>query len=95
MQNGQNAFQIDSEQGRAPWFSPCGNFIVFESNRDNPDFPDLYRLYIYSLKDGSIKPITPPSLNVQHGKWSPDGKKIVFAYALYGGAQGIALVDLE
>ncbi|MCE5295081.1 MAG: hypothetical protein LLF94_10790 [Chlamydiales bacterium] len=86
---------IDNKQGRAPWFSPDGKYIVFESNRDNPDFLDRYRLYIYSLEENTVKPITPDALNVQHGKWSPDGKMIVFAVQLFGGAQGIALVTLK
>lgn len=85
---------IDNGQGRAPWFSPDGEHIVFESNRANPSFPDRYRLFVYSLKDKELTIITSPALNVQHGKWSPDGKSIVFATALTGGAQGIAIVDL-
>lgn len=85
---------IDNMQGRAPWFSPDGKRIVFESNRDNPDHPELYRLFVYSLENGTVEAVTPPSLNVQHAKWSPDGKKLVFAVQLYGGAQGIAMVQL-
>lgn len=94
IQTGANAAPIDGLQGRAPWFSPDGKHIVFESNRANPDHPNIYRLFVYSVEDGTFEVVTPPALNVQHAKWSPDGKKLVFAVQLFGGAQGIALVDL-
>jgi Tol biopolymer transport system component len=111
IQKGDNQpFQIDFDQGRAPWFSPNGKFIVFESNRDNPDLVDDYRIFLYSLsslkksltergsKGGLCPPVqtlTPASLNVQHAKWSPNGKQITFAVSLFGKAQGIAVMDLE
>lgn len=95
MQVNGTAFQIDQEQGRAPWFSPDGKRIVFESNRLNPETPDLYRLFVYTIKDETVEVITPPALNVQHAKWSPDGKKLAFAVQLHGGAQGIAVVTLS
>src|SRR3990170_671095 len=49
LQRGVGAAPIDEEQGRAPWFSPCGNKIVFESNRLNPDRPECYRLFVYHI----------------------------------------------
>lgn len=87
-------FQIDPSQGRAPWFSHDGKFIVFESNRANSSSVLDYRIFLYSLKDSSIQPLTPPSINVQHAKWSPNGKQIVFAVQLFEGAQGIAIMDV-
>lgn len=95
LQESGAAAPIDALQGRAPWFSPNGKYVVFESNRANPDHPDLYRLFVYTLKDRTLRVVTPPSLNVQHAKWSPDGKKLAFAVQLFGGAQGIAVVELE
>lgn len=86
---------IDSSQGRAPWFSPNGKYVVFESNRNNPTHPNIYRLFVYTVEDQSIQVVTPPSLNVQHAKWSPDGTKLAFAVSLIDGAQGIAVVDLD
>ncbi len=88
------AHPIDDLQGRAPWFSTDGKYIVFESNRNNPEKPDHYSLFIYSIKHKTIMLVTPPALNVQHAKWSPHGNRIIFAVALYGGAQGIAIVEL-
>lgn len=95
LQKGSVTAPIDQEQGRAPWFSPDGKHIVFESNRDNPSFPESYQLFVYSLQHNTVRAITPPALNVQHGKWSPDGKHVAFACHLVGGANGIAIVDLE
>jgi Tol biopolymer transport system component len=94
IQNGSNAAPIDNLQGRAPWFSPDGKHIVFESNRENPNNPNIYRLIVYSVENGTFEGVSPPALNVQHAKWSPDGKKLAFAVQLYGGAQGIAVVEL-
>jgi Tol biopolymer transport system component len=90
----KHLYQIDQQQGRAPWFSPDGQYIVFESNRANPSAPDRYRLFIYSVNKKTLKVVTSPALNVQHAKWSPDSKRLVFAVELFGGAQGIALLDL-
>lgn len=87
-------FQIDGEQGRAPWFSPHGKYIVFESNRANPELINDYRLFVYDVKHKTVEVITPAGLNVQHGKWSPHAKYVTFAVQLFGGAQGIALIEL-
>lgn len=91
---GTSTYPIDTLQGRAPWISPNGKFIVFESNRANTDNVDIYRLFVYSIKERSFRIVTPPSLSVQHAKWSPDGTQLTFAVRLFGGAQGIAIVDL-
>ncbi len=83
-------FQIDDEQGRAPWLSPCGNFIAFESNRASSNVNN-YLIFIYSLLDASIVPLTPYRMNVQHAKWSPDSRHITFAVGFAGGAGGTRL----
>jgi hypothetical protein len=41
-----------------------------------------------------IRAVTPPTFHVQHAKWSPDGRKIVFAYSQDGMTWGIAYIDL-
>lgn len=93
--NQQDPFPIDQSQGRAPWFSPNGKYIVFESNRLNPKLFNSYRLFIYSVEKQTVEVLTPNALNVQHGKWSPNSKQIAFAVELFGGAQGIAIIDIE
>jgi dipeptidyl aminopeptidase/acylaminoacyl peptidase len=90
---GEPPFQIDPNQGRAPWWSPDGEFIAFESNRTTE--ATQYLIFVHSLKDGSTVPVTPMALNVQHAKWSPDGSQIVFAVGFRSGGAGIAVVDLS
>lgn len=87
---GEAPYQIDGKQGRAPWWSPDGRYIAFESNRDGHHF----RIFVHSMQDGWTVPVTPEGLNVQHAKWSPDGRDLVFGAALDGGGAGIATVKV-
>jgi Tol biopolymer transport system component len=82
-----------SPQGRAPWWSPNGTLIAFETNRFTGT---SYQICIQCpLLPWSITPVTPPGLGVQHAKWSPDSRRLVFAYAEPGGGgQGIAYIEL-
>ena len=66
-------------QGRAPWWSPDGNWVVFESNRLHPPPPGqtsggLYAIFLYQY--GSAGPaiqVTDPMWNMNHAKWFPNG----------------------
>jgi WD40-like Beta Propeller Repeat len=65
-------------QGRAPWWSPDGKWVVFESNRGCPpskEYPDgMYAIYLYEY--GVSNPafaITDWSYNCNHAKWFPNG----------------------
>lgn len=65
--------QFDDEQGRAPWYSPDGTQLVFESNRGGS-----YQIWL-STNGGDPIAITDPAWAAQHAKFSPDAKTIVFA----------------
>jgi Tol biopolymer transport system component len=65
-------------QGRAPWWSPDGKWVVFESNRGcvpshaRPD--GMYAIYLYEY--GARAPafaITDWGYNCNHAKWFPTG----------------------
>jgi Tol biopolymer transport system component len=87
--------EADGQQGRSPWWSPSGLLIAFESNRCASS-PQDYQIFVQSPRRPElIAPVTPPGLPVQHAKWSPDARKLVFAYQAGDVGAGIAYVDLH
>ncbi|MCF8533948.1 MAG: hypothetical protein K9G48_13150 [Reyranella sp.] len=65
-------------QGRAPWWSPDGKWVVFESNRASQPLSvtdgGLYSIFLY--EPGGTNPaiqLTDPIYNMQHAKWLPFG----------------------
>jgi hypothetical protein len=70
-------------QGRAPWWSPDGQWVVFESNRPipangqpnggNPD--NHYAIYLYRADQtgGPAMQVTDPGFNMNHAKFFPTG----------------------
>lgn len=88
-------FAVDGKQARAPWWSPDGMHLAFESNRLTGR---TYQIFIQNPSaPAMLQALTCPEYAVQHAKWSPDGRRLVFAYGVPGsdGAQGIAYVDLD
>jgi WD40-like Beta Propeller Repeat len=85
-------------QGRAPWYSPDGKWIAFESNRSNSN--DLYSIYI-QIADGSSPAVqvTDPGWNANHAKWYPSGTELVVAVLQTKGSKiqnrGIAKLDVS
>jgi Tol biopolymer transport system component len=57
-------------QGRAPWWSPDGNWVAFESNRSGSGY-SIY-LFDYTIGGPAVQ-ITDPSYNMNHAKWFPTG----------------------
>lgn len=87
-------YQLDSNQGRAPSWSPDGKWVGYQSNRGNAD--GLYAIFIASVDGSMIKQITAYELNARHPSWSPDGGRIVFS-AIFSDTQndrGIAVVTI-
>jgi WD40-like Beta Propeller Repeat len=65
-------------QGRAPWWSPDGKWVVFESNRPTQPLAEvgagLYAIFLY--EHGGSNPaiqITDIVYNCNHSKWFPNG----------------------
>jgi dipeptidyl aminopeptidase/acylaminoacyl peptidase len=103
--------EVNGILGRAPWWSPNGQFLAFESVLTPADgYNAFYRIWVLELtvdppSVGAMQMVTPPDLPVQHAKWSPNGRLIVFAYVIPGAKpvstpqgemmpQGIAIVDV-
>ena len=83
-------------QGRAPYWSPDGNYVVFESSRAGG-----YALFLATI--GKTTPpvqLTATAYWAQHAKFSPDGRKLVFTAlqhpsAAGTGPRGIGIIDIS
>ncbi|HNR28008.1 MAG TPA: S9 family peptidase [Bacteroidales bacterium] len=63
----------------APRFSPCGNFLVWNSMERDGYEADKNRLMLYSFADGSIKDLTASfRYNMESVTWAPDSKMLYF-----------------
>jgi hypothetical protein len=70
-------FQPDY-QARAPWWSPDGNWLVFESYRASQPAngsKGMYAIYLfdYSTTGATAVQVTDPMYNMNHAKWYPNG----------------------
>ncbi|MDQ8727181.1 hypothetical protein [Bradyrhizobium sp. LHD-71] len=63
-------------QGRAPWWSPDGKWVVFESDRSSAE--GLYAIFIQdSAGENPAVQVTDCKWNANHAKWFPCGTKLV------------------
>jgi Tol biopolymer transport system component len=58
-----------------PFWAPDGRSLGFSSNRINDQ---NYYIFIISIADKEIKQVSPDTVGVQAGDWSPDGHSIVY-----------------
>jgi len=83
-------------QGRAPWYSPDGKWIAFESNRFNSK--GQYSIFI-QVADGSSTAVrvTDPRWDAQHTKWYPNGTELVVSVlqSFSTTKRGIAKLDVS
>lgn len=81
-------------QGRAPVWSPDGNYLVFESDRNGG-----YAIFLANVAAGSAPvQVTDAGYAAQHAKFFPDGSKLILtALQVKGGIgpRGIAWVDIS
>jgi Tol biopolymer transport system component len=81
-------------QGRAPTWSPDGQRLSFESNRDSA--LGMYAIFLINKDGTGLIQITDSSLNADHPVWSPDGRRLAVSArsSWWPKARGIAIIDL-
>jgi dipeptidyl aminopeptidase/acylaminoacyl peptidase len=93
--NAKGAFRPEF-QGRAPWFSPDGRWVAFESARADPK-GELYAIFIQSAQgDGPARQVTDIKWNANHAKFYPDGQRLVATLLQEPGGErrGIVMLDV-
>lgn len=63
---------------RHPRWSPDGQWIAFESNRDGN-----YQIWLMPATGGEARKLTSITTEANQAGWSPDGKQIAFVSAVY------------
>ena len=56
-----------------PSWSPDGNQIAFQTNRDGP-----YHIYLMNADGSNVRQLTSGDADDRHPAWSPDGKQLAF-----------------
>ena len=97
-ETGKNPYRLEgsaAQQGRAPWFSPSGDRVAFESNRQTNGNLQLF-ISPFPFRNGPVQgPLTPDTWICQHPKWSPDGRWLTFgAQDTISGEHGICVLKL-
>jgi Tol biopolymer transport system component len=81
--------------GRAPAWSPDGQWLAFESNRIGT--PELSAVYLIKRDGSHLKQITEYELNASRPVWSPDGQSLAVSGRFIKGhiRTGIVLLKLQ
>jgi Tol biopolymer transport system component len=89
-----HSLEATPKQGRAPAWSPNGNRIAFESNRDNP--LGRYAVFIVNRDGTGLRQITDYAINATNPVWSPDARRMAFSATerLFSADMHIGIVDV-
>ncbi len=85
----QLTYRTESGHCNEPCWSPDGNKIVFESDRDG----GLWEVYIMNADGSNQTRLTNGPHHKYHPVWSPDGKKI--AFVLMNGGPDIYVINAD
>jgi len=82
--DGSGLIPLDTTPGGdfEPAWSPDGTQILFTTLRDGQG-----HLYLYSLVENTVTPLSRPSAYDRQGTWSPDGRMIAFISTRNGASQ--------
>jgi hypothetical protein len=85
--------EANSQQGRAPTWSPDGKRVTFESDRGSPD--NRYAIFMINADGTELVQVTDYDLNANHSVWSADGRHMTFsAHNSKTNMNGIAIIDV-
>lgn len=76
--------------GNAPDWSPDGRAIAFTSNRTGND-----NIYVVPATGGRARRLTTGACHSDNARWSPDGKRLVYAVFCGHGWNDIAVMDAD
>jgi Tol biopolymer transport system component len=80
-------------QGRAPTWSPSGEWLAFESSREG--IAGLYAIFLVHPDGTGLTQVTDRVLNAIHPVWSADGRHLAFSARNASGPNGMAIAIMD
>lgn len=80
-------------QGRAPTWSPSGEWLAFESNRGG--ISGLYAIFLIHPNGTGLTQVTDRVLNANHPVWSTDGRHLAFSARNTSEPRGMAIAIMD
>ena len=79
-----------------PEISPNGKYIIFHSNRDDPQLSGSgdFNLYLMNTDGSGLRQLTDWPGQELHAKWHASGKKLIFEW-YQDGSKGFYLMDID
>ena len=79
----------ESAESRYPSWSPDGNFLVFETNRNGN-----WDIYMLRMSDRTVAPLTKDPADDRYPSWDPSGRRLLFQ-SDRGGTPNLYVLDLS